>query len=272
MKGALGVEGFEPAQERLAAYLRSGRIHPAIVLVGPEGEERWHLAKNIAKSLLCIAKVGSSAFCGRCSTCRRIESESYPDLTLSRSSDEPIKIEWIRGLCYEFQLSPLEGVGKVCIIENSERLNVAASNALLKTLEEPPADRYFLLLTSKPATLLPTVASRCLFFGMGLEDGQPLTPPTFAFDSIEQAVHDLDSREKCADYVTQIQTKLRAQVLELLKQPESDGSGDSLDSLLARIDQFEESCSLQWRLRSQANYGLLLETFLRDLNSSVGML
>jgi len=272
--GPLGIPGNLPAQTRLLNYLRGGRIHPAVILAGPAGSGKLSMAKNIARFIFCQKKTPASAFCGKCSPCLRIEKEVHPDVLICREeSEDIIKIDTVRDFCHQMEISPMEGRAKVCIVDECHRLNPAAANAFLKTLEEPGVDRYFWLLTSQPGNLLPTLLSRCLKFSLvPLTDVSAL--PGVAdldFDKIWQefvttknaasVTGELTTKEKAHAFVVRLMDHLRgATIAPFAKVP--GGSPFGASSEYRRLIQFEAALQLEGRLRSNANYGLMLESFL----------
>ncbi|HET6493290.1 MAG TPA: DNA polymerase III subunit delta' [Burkholderiales bacterium] len=160
-----------PALERLTNI----RLPHALLIHGPQGVGKLSLAQNLAQSLLCESPTGGMA-CERCPACGWFESSSHPDFrllepgNLAESENEEqgpnkgsarILIEQIRGLTDFINLSSHRGGRKVILIQPAEALNANAANALLKNLEEPPADTYFLLVAHRIHFLLPTIRSRC---------------------------------------------------------------------------------------------------------------
>lgn len=109
--------------------------------------------------------------CGVCSTCRRIASHNHPDVTWVRPQNKlrQIDIDQVREVIHQLAMKPAEADHKVLIFVHAERLNVAAANAFLKTLEEPPQHSTILLLSTDPSRFLDTILSRCqrLTFGTG---------------------------------------------------------------------------------------------------------
>ena len=99
--------------------------------------------------------------CGRCRTCRAISADRHPDIHLLAPTGKMIKVEQIRQLRDTIAMKPFEATARVVIIEDAHAMNTPAANALLKSLEEPPPDTVFLLLTDQPGRMLPTVVSRC---------------------------------------------------------------------------------------------------------------
>ena len=118
----------------------------------------------MAKFLFC-SKKSKTAFCGVCNNCKRIEKEIHPDVYFFKDENsEGLKIEIVREMIGQMRVSPIEGPYKVCVIEEAHRMNSAAANAFLKTLEEPGEGRFFILTTSQSGSILPTVLSRCIEF------------------------------------------------------------------------------------------------------------
>src|SRR5262249_36932563 len=100
--------------------------------------------------------------CGRCASCTRIERGVHADVLLIEPGDSgAIKIDQVRDAIDRAAYRPFEGRRRVVIVESADALVGEAQNALLKTLEEPPPSSVFVLLTSRPDLLLPTVVSRC---------------------------------------------------------------------------------------------------------------
>src|SRR5262245_7722996 len=134
--GPLGVPGNSQAQNRLVQYLKGGRLHPAVILTGPTGFERLLIAKNAAKFLLCRSKKEDGSFCGACASCRKIDKDTHPDVILVKEENEEVlKIDRVREVCHQMELSPIEGTARICIVEDCHRMNASSSNAFLKTLE-----------------------------------------------------------------------------------------------------------------------------------------
>jgi len=170
------VLGQSHAVGMLRAALESGEIHHAYLFAGPTGVGKELAAVAFAQALICQEpKPG----CGKCSACLRVAKHAHPDVPWLMAEDEmisrglagrsdfastpsrEIKVEQIRSFQERIGLRALEGTRKVAIVVGAEAMNPQAQNALLKTLEEPPADTVLILLTSAADHLLPTVRSRC---------------------------------------------------------------------------------------------------------------
>ncbi len=116
----------------------------------------------VAKALNC-ANAPEGEFCDSCGQCRKIDVGTHPDVIRIGLEDEAseIKIAQIREAIRMLDFRPLEGSSKVFIIDPANLLNASSANALLKGLEEPPDNSYFILITNSLHALLPTVRSRC---------------------------------------------------------------------------------------------------------------
>lgn len=99
--------------------------------------------------------------CGRCKSCKKIESGNHPDVIQIKPSGAFIIIDQIRALCRTLAMKPYEARTRVVIITDAPAMNPAAGNALLKMLEEPPAGTSLILLAPQTSDLLPTIVSRC---------------------------------------------------------------------------------------------------------------
>jgi len=148
--------------DRLRTKLRERRFPHGLIFSGPDGVGKHTCALMIAKALNCQNAEGRD-FCNECSACRKIDSGSHPDVVTVSLEDEAsqIKIAQIRQLLSTLDLQPLEGRNKIFIIDPADLLNPEAANALLKGLEEPPENSFFILITVNVHELLLTVRSRC---------------------------------------------------------------------------------------------------------------
>jgi DNA polymerase III subunit delta' len=183
----VGEDGAAPLpwlEAPLAGLLQRHRGH-ALLLHGAAGAGVLPLALSLAQGWLCESPRQSGGACGRCGSCRLVQSRLHPDLqvlmpeTLRRLHEWPlrddrldgedgkrkpsrqIRVDEIRTIIEAVQRTSARGRGKVVVLHPAESLNVIAANALLKTLEEPPDATRLVLTVSDPAVLLPTVRSRC---------------------------------------------------------------------------------------------------------------
>ena len=178
-----GLIGQERAVTALERALADGRVAHAYMFVGPGRVGKHTLALKLAQALNC-ERLDAPAHgepvepCGECSPCRRIAGGIHADVqtvTVEESEEEAqkgIHVSQIREIERVTSLKPFEGRTRVVIIDPAEEMNAAAQNAFLKTLEEPPPQVVFVLVTADESRLLPTIRSRC----RRLE----LPPPTVA--------------------------------------------------------------------------------------------
>ena len=140
---------------------QEGRLPHALLLVGQTGLGKALFAANFAKALLCKQPVNQIA-CGRCRDCVLIAAGTHPDLCLlaTEKSSQGIKIDQIRAVIEKLNHTSLAAY-KIIVINPADSLLLAASHALLKSLEEPSERTLFILLTEKMECLLPTIRSRC---------------------------------------------------------------------------------------------------------------
>lgn len=136
----------------------------ALLLAGPEFCGKFDFAKSLAKSLLCEARDEFDQLaCNQCKSCHLFEAGSHPDYTSVQLAERKsqIVVDQIRNLNEFVYLSRSYEGSRVVIISPVERLNINASNSLLKTLEEPPEKTVLILVSSNPSELIPTIRSRC---------------------------------------------------------------------------------------------------------------
>jgi DNA polymerase-3 subunit delta' len=165
-----------PWQSASSAYLQellaAGRLPHALLLHGQEGIGKLHLAHLFAQVLLCHHPLSTAEGilpCGGCDACLLIRAGNHPDLRLctpvidarSEKEKDSISVDQVRELTGFMMLKPHYGRRKIAIINPADKLNINASNALLKTLEEPPEDSLLILVSSRPSRLPATVLSRC---------------------------------------------------------------------------------------------------------------
>jgi len=154
--------------ELLQRSLQRGRLAHAYIFTGSQLDVLQRLALTLAKTLNCLAPVRRNAVaidcCDHCRPCVKIEHENRPDVHWVRpeSKSRVITIDQVREVVRETQLKSNESTYKIAVIVAADRLRVETANALLKTLEEPPANSILVLLSTDPGRILETIVSRCL--------------------------------------------------------------------------------------------------------------
>jgi DNA polymerase III subunit delta' len=151
-----------PAREQLSAAVRQDRVPHALLIQDAPGAGGSMLALWMAQQLLCTAP-GESRPCGVCTGCSGVAQERHPDFTRVTLVEEAkqIKVEQARDLAADLALASHQGGYKVALIDPADALNWNAANALLKTLEEPPARTVLILVAQQPSRLPATLRSRC---------------------------------------------------------------------------------------------------------------
>lgn len=177
--------GNNHIKEVLRRLLVSQRVPHSLLFAGADGVGKRHFALETAKSFVC-SNPRSGEACDVCAACRRADKFEIPEVSENTKVEDslrdkfktvffsghgdigtvvPLKknmyVDAIRDIEREANFRPYEGSARFFIINNADKMNVAASNALLKTLEEPPATSYIFLVTARPDALLPTIRSRC---------------------------------------------------------------------------------------------------------------
>lgn len=167
--GAFLTRGQPAALGLVRRAVESDRPPHALLLVGPAGVGKTTLALDLAAGLLCLAEDPQSRPCRECAACRKVAHGNHPDLhrLAPEGAGQQIRVGQVQALGADLALLPLEGRYRVAVIESAQRLNVDAQNALLKTLEEPPARVVLMLAADDSAALLPTVVSRCARVRLG---------------------------------------------------------------------------------------------------------
>ncbi|HEX8180547.1 MAG TPA: DNA polymerase III subunit delta' [Pyrinomonadaceae bacterium] len=179
--------GNQRARDVLRRMLAQRRVPGALLFAGEEGVGKKLFALELAKALNCRQPRGGEA-CEECAACVRIARAAaqqneggeagalinwseHQDVGLVRPEKRFITVDQARAIERETNFRPYEGAARIIIIEEADRLNDASGNALLKTLEEMPPTAHLILLTARPASLLPTIRSRCQVVRFA-----PLTP------------------------------------------------------------------------------------------------
>lgn len=229
------THGQEHLTRQLSAGLLTGRLAHAYLLVGPPHVGKMTLAVNIAQAVNCPER-DSGAPCGECSQCQRIARGVHPDVQVigvGRGEDDgparrDIRIDQVREIEGFLNLSAYEGAGKVVIIDGAELMNAAAANALLKTLEEPPAGTVLLLLTANEDALLATIRSRCRALQL---------KPLARAELERRLVSDYAAAPELAARLARLSRGCLGQAVNALRD------GEMLEQRDAELERLQEVCS-----------------------------
>ncbi len=170
--------GNDEVKDSLRRLLTSGRVTGSLLFTGEVGIGKKLVALELAKAMNCRNRAGVEA-CDECSSCTRISRSTFPpfgnvdddkerliwsehaDVAMARAYKQIIRVDPMRELEREANFRPFEGAARIFIVEDAEYMNPNASNALLKTLEEPEPTSHLILTTANPTALLATIRSRC---------------------------------------------------------------------------------------------------------------
>lgn len=183
MPGFESIIGQDRPISILTTFLQKGTVPHALLFTGIEGVGKHRAAVTFAMACNCIGyqSVDKSEWgdnrtshgdraanrllkpipCTKCKPCRKIKSETHPDIIRIKPSGVFIKIDQIRSLCKTLSMKPYEARMRVVMISTAQAMNPAAGNALLKVLEEPPSGTILILEANHTSDLLPTIVSRC---------------------------------------------------------------------------------------------------------------
>ncbi len=234
----------------------TGRLPHALLIHGARGTGKLALAESIAELLLCEAADAATKPCGACEGCRWLRAGSHPDFRrlepealareplLEEEGEGPakkgkpsteVKVEQVRELAGFLNLRSHRGRLRVALVHPAEDMNPSAANALLKGLEEPPAGAVFLLVSHRPARLLPTIRSRCVALPV------PIPPRQEALEWLSgQGAKDARRWLAYAGGapLTALDYAGKAQVLErLLQRPQPVEAREDLEALLEALQK-----------------------------------
>ena len=148
--------------QQIAQFLAQDRFPHALLFEGMQGVGKSHFAFQLAQMLLCQGEPSDSGICQSCASCKWFRSGTHPDFVMLEPEEgkKQISIDSVRENSQKvFKTSHQNGY-RILVIQPADAMTVAAANSLLKTLEEPPAQTLLILITDKPARLLPTIRSR----------------------------------------------------------------------------------------------------------------
>lgn len=157
------VSWLAPHWRRFLETLDGDRASHAVLVAGESGLGKRGLAERMVARLLCRAPVPSGEACGACQACVWRVAGTHPDLfhVMPEEDSEVIKVDQVRDLIARLTLTGQIGGRRVAMLDPADSMNVAAQNALLKTLEEPASGVHLILIADAPARLLATIRSRC---------------------------------------------------------------------------------------------------------------
>lgn len=160
------IIGQEQLVEHLQNAIKTGKVAHAYIINGERSSGKEFIAKIFAAALQCEEE--GERPCGKCRSCKQVATQNQPDIiTVLHEKPNTIGVEDIRTkINNDIGIKPYSSPRKIYIMNEGEKMTVQAQNALLKTLEEPPAYGVIMILTTNLETLLPTILSRCVVLNM----------------------------------------------------------------------------------------------------------
>ena len=256
-------EGELPWQEQvfidLNQLVQTGRLPHALLISGAHHIGKMQLARRWAWTLFC--EQSEVAFCGQCKTCHLLKAGTHPDfLCVSPESGKDIRIDTIREITAKLNQTSQQGSKKICLISPAEAMNENAANALLKILEEPPANTFFILVTHSQQRLLPTIISRCHQLSLPIPHSE--TVKTWLADSSPRA------KGLNQDEIDRVLLQARGFPLRALQLLE-DGSAEKnfVDLLLEFLENKTAAATLVAKV-DRSEYTVFLDECLTILHSA----
>ena len=155
------ILGQAHIKQRLEQSIRRNQLSHSYLFLGERGMGKQTMARAFAKRLLCTGE--GPRPCGRCHSCIQLAADTHPDVITITRDKTSLGVDRVREqLSEEIRIRPFSGERRIFIIPEAEKMTVQAQNAILKTIEEPPAYAMILLLAEQEEALLPTIRSRVL--------------------------------------------------------------------------------------------------------------
>lgn len=229
--------GHEQVIEHLQMAITKEKISHAYIFNGEKGSGKRFLARTFAKTLLC--EEGGTNPCGKCKSCMQAETNNHPDIINVTHEKVSLSVDDVRTqINQDIEIKPFSGRYKVYLVDDADKMTEQAQNAILKTIEEPPAYAVLILMTENAERLLPTIRSRCVILDM-----KPVSPELIKKHLMEE--------RKFPDYAAEISARfsqgnmgrairyassedffaMKEQVLSLLKEIDDMSLADIMEEI-----------------------------------------
>ena len=271
------LRGHTRQIEMFRRAVQRDRLAHGFLFVGPPGIGKRKFAKLVAQCLFCTQRTPDQLdACGTCPSCKQVQAGSHPDLLVVQRPEgkQELPIDLLigpperrgrEGLCHDLALRPMTASRRVAIIDDAHTMNDASANALLKTLEEPPAGALLFLIAPESESILPTIRSRCqpILFS-------PLSPEDITELLIEQGIEADRSQatamaalcEGSLETAAQLQSPelraIRSSVYRQLAQADFDSLGSCKHFLTTLEEQGKDPATQRkaalWLVRFAADF------------------
>lgn len=289
------IIGNRKIQEQLIRAIQNQKTSHSYLFIGTEGIGKKEMAKEFAKSLLCLK---GTIYCNTCKSCIEFDTQNNPDFQFIEPDGNTIKIEQIRDMQKKVVEKPIISNRKIYIINDSDKMTKEAQNCLLKTLEEPPEYVTIILVGTNENAFLSTIKSRCTILrfqdipedelkkfllnkGITLQDDALLK---LFGGSIGKALLLQDKQDEYMqlyDMLAHIQQK---DIIEILKKAQNIYQKEQIDMILqymniillnlAKQDYRYTNCieiveNTKKRLQSNANYDMTIDNMLLQIKAEI---
>ena len=261
MQSFANIIGQQSVKEHLRRSLQSSKISHAYIFYGEKGSGKKTLADLFARALQCEAK-GWATPCGICRSCVAFNHNNHPDVIYVRGEKKNLVVDEIREqILQTVDLKPYQYEKKIYIIEKADTMNIQAQNALLKTLEEPPAHAVFLLLAEREDAFLQTILSRVVTMKL-----RPISEADVAAYLVQKAQL---SEEDARMYAAYAQGRI-GQALELKEDEAFRIMRQSLLETLKALPSLPEAeaylLAKEWEIyKNDLRFLDIIEVWYRDL-------
>lgn len=251
MAGFRNMIGHKQVINHLQNAIKMDKVSHAYIIHGEHGSGKSILAETLAMTLQC--EKGGTEPCGVCHSCKQAISRNQPDIIhVTHETPNTIRVDDIRTQVNgDIEIKPYSSKYKIYIIDEADKLNQQAQNALLKTIEEPPSYAVVLLLVSNIGALLPTILSRCVTLKLGTIDDKLIK---------EYLMENLNVPDYTADICVAFAGGYLGRAVELASNEDFNNMKRDILSLLKDITQMELS-DLVNRVKALQDYKLRMDEF-----------
>lgn len=253
------ILGHESVKNGLLHAIKTGRLHHALLLSGPSGIGKAMLARAMIQTLWCVhSSIETPARCQNCPQCNRVKNNAHPDLIEIQTDTATLKIDAIRELQRKLAFPPYESQRRFVIIHDIHKMQDAAANCLLKTLEEPEPHTTFFLITSQIQRLLPTITSRC----------QLIRFAPFEHQTVVQFLRQQGQSQEMARQIAALADGSLGAALELANEDYQRELLDTFEGILntqSTLHAFSIAATLKGKKNLSEHLLALLLTYIRDL-------